>query len=179
VLVEGRPFAAFLEDRIEHRFADWVVRSLPFDVRETGHERGLERLYDALPEIDRIDFGGAVDAGEEGERTFDVVFRSRMGEPLIVADCVDSREAVDEERVASLVTAATAAREAEEGLAAAMLVATSFFDPGALATAAEATRSGLLGRNARESYVTLSRRRGYHLCLVEMRDAFHVRVPEL
>lgn len=178
VLIGDRPFAAFLEQRIEHRFADWVVRSLPFDISETGHRRGLERLYDAIPEIDRIDFGGVLD-GEEGEPAFDVVFRSRMGEPLVVANCVDSREAVDENRVASLVTAANAARENEEELAGAMLVTTSFFDPGALETAAEATRSGLLGRNARESYVTISRRRGYHLCLIEMRDAFHVRMPEL
>lgn len=179
VLVGDRPFEAFLVGRIEQRFADWVVGSLPFDIRATGHENGLDRLYDALPEIDRIDFRGAVDTDEEGEPTFDVVFRNRMGEPLIVADCVDSREAVDEQRVASLVTAANAARETQEALAGAMLVTTSFFDPGALETATEATRSGLLGRNARESYVTISRRQGYHLCLVEMRDAFHVRMPEL
>lgn len=181
VRVGGRPFEAFLEERVEHRFADWLIRSLSFDVRETGHRRGLGRLYDAIPEIDRIDFDGVVDAGAgEGENpSFDVVFRNRMGEPLIVADCADSREAIDEKRVASLVTAATAARKTEEALAGAMLVTTSFFDPGALETAAEATRSGLLGRNARESYVTISRRCGYHLCLIEMRDAFHVRVPEL
>lgn len=183
VLVDDRPFEAFLKGRIEHRFADWVIRSLPFDIRETGHRRGLERLYDAIPEIDRIEFDGIVDVGADADDgddpSFDVVLRNRMGEALIVADCVDSREAVDEERVASLVTAATAAREAEEALAGAMLVTTSFFDPGALETAAEATRSGLLGRNARESYVTISRRSGYHLCLIEMRDAVHARVPEL
>ncbi|WP_336344230.1 DUF7527 domain-containing protein [Halalkalicoccus ordinarius] len=185
VRVGDRPFETFLEERVEHRFADWLIRSLSFDVRETGHRKGLERLYDAIPEIDRIDFGGIVDVGEdvgtgEGENpSFDVVFRNRMGEALIVADCVDSREAVGEEQVASLVTAATAAREAGETLAGAMLVTTSFFGPDALETAVEATRSGLLGRNARESYVTISRRSGYHLCLIEMRDAFHVRVPEL
>lgn len=183
VLVDDRPFEAFLKGRIEHRFADWVVRSLAFEVRETGHRRGLERLYDAIPEIDRIEFDGVVDVGADADAgddpSFDVVLRNRMGEALIVADCVDSRKAVDEERVASLVTAATTVRETEEALAGAMLVTTSFFDPGALETAAEATRSGLLGRSARESYVTISRRSGYHLCLIEMRDAVHVRVPEL
>lgn len=152
---------------------------LLFDLRETGHENGLEQLYDALPRIDRIDFGGAVDAGEEGDLTFDVVFRNRMGEPLIVADCVDTREPIGEKRVASLVRAANETKGNTEKLAGAMLATTSFFDPGALETAAEATRSGLLGRTARESYVTLSRRSDYHLCLIEMRDVFHVRVPEL
>lgn len=179
VLVDDRPLEAFLDGRIERRFADWVVRALLFDLRETGHENGLKELYDALPRIDRIDFDGAVDAGEEGESRFDVVFRNRMGEPLIVADCVDGREPIGEKRVASLVTAANETKGNTERLAGAMLATTSFFDPGALETAAEATRSGLLGRTARESYVTVSRRRGYHLCLIEMRDAFHVRVPEL
>lgn len=179
VLVDDRPLEAFLEGRIEHRFADWLVRALLFDLRETGHEGGLKELYDALPRIDRIDFDGAVDAGEEAELTFDVVFRNRMGAPLIVADCIDAREPVGEKRVASLVTAANEAKGETEALAGAMLATTSFFDPGALETADEATRSGLLGRTARESYVTLSRRRGYHLCLIEMRDAFHVRVPQI
>ncbi|MFC7007648.1 DUF7527 domain-containing protein [Halalkalicoccus salilacus] len=179
VLVDDRPLEAFLDGRIERRFADWVVRALLFDLRETGHENGLQELYDALPRIDRIDFDGAVDAGEEGEPRFDVVFRNRMGEPLIVADCVDGREPIGEKRVASLVTAANETKGNTKRLAGAMLATTSFFDPGALETATEAARSGLLGRTARESYVTVSRRRGYHLCLIEMRDAFHVRVPEL
>lgn len=179
VLVADRPLEEFLEGRIERRFADWLISALLFDLRETGHENGLEQLYDALPRIDRIDFGGAVDAGEEGDLTFDVVFRNRMGEPLIVADCVDTREPIGEKRVASLVRAANGTKGNMEKLAGAMLATTSFFDPGALETAAEATRSGLLGRTVRESYVTLSRRSGYHLCLIEMRDAFHVRVPEL
>jgi hypothetical protein len=192
VAVDGRPFEEFLEGRLEYRFADWLVGELLFDLGETGHEGGLAGLYDALPRIDRIEFDGTVDAGADEDApaeetdtpaedapTFDVVFRDRLGDPLIVADCVDSREPVDDRRVASLVTAATEAKHASDGLAGAILTTTSFFDPGALGTAEEATGSGLLGGGSRESYVTVSRRTGYHLCLVEMRDAFHVRMPEL
>ena len=61
-----------------------------------------------------------------------------------------------------------------------MMVTTSYFDPSALSTASEATRSGLFGGGSRESYVTISRRAGYHLSLVETHDgAFHLSVPEL
>ena len=57
---------------------------------------------------------------------------------------------------------------------------TSFFEPGALETASEATRGGLLSRNKRKSFVNLSRKRGYHLCLVEARsENFTLTVPEL
>ena len=179
VTVEDRPFETFLEDRLEYRFTDWAVRQLLFDLRETGHEDDLAELYDALPRIDRIDFGGTIVVDEDTRRSFDVVFRDRMGKPLVVADCIGSREPIDEEQVASFVTAANETVEVATDLAGAMLVTTSFFDPGAFETATEATRSGLLDRSARESYVTVSRSCGYHLCLIEMRDAFHVRVPEL
>ncbi len=177
--VEGEPFEAFLIDRLEYRFAEWLVGDLPFELAETGHANSLSTLYDALPAIDRVELHGTVDVGEE-TRHFDVVCRDRMGQPLFVVDCVDSRVATTEERVADLVEAATETTDAASGLASAMLVTTSYFDPGALSTAAEATQSGLLGGGSRESYVTISRRSGYHLCLVEMHDGtFHVSVPEL
>jgi len=49
-----------------------------------------------------------------------------------------------------------------------------------LETVAEATRSGILSRDKRKSFVNLSRKRGYHLCLVEARNEnFHLEVPEL
>ncbi|MDL5361134.1 hypothetical protein [Halalkalicoccus sp. NIPERK01] len=177
--VDGEPFEAFLDDRLEHRFAEWIVGELPFELAETGHASSLGALYDALPAIDRIEFHGTIEA-EEGSRRFDVICRDRMGEALFVVDCVETRTATTEDRVAALVEGATDTKAVAPDLAGAMLVTTSYFDPGALSTAAEATRSGLLGGGSRESYVTISRRTGYHLCLVEMHDGtFHVTVPEL
>ncbi len=186
--VGGEPFEAFLADRLEYRFAEWLVRELPFELAETGHAGSVGALYDPLPAIDRVEFRGAVAGDGDSEdddaagepRHFDVVCRDRMGETLFVVDCADTRAATDEGRVAALVEGATHTKDVAPALAGAMIVTTSYFDPDALATAAEATRSGLLGGGSRESYVTISRRSGYHLCLVEMHDGtFHVTVPEL
>ncbi|TKX77227.1 hypothetical protein EXE53_27735, partial [Halorubrum sp. SD626R] len=56
----------------------------------------------------------------------------------------------------------------------------SFFEPGALETAGDAVGGGLFSRSKRASFVKLSRKRGYHLCLVEARDGgFHMTVPDL
>ena len=53
-------------------------------------------------------------------------------------------------------------------------------DPDALETATEATGGGILSRDKRESFVRLSRKDGFHLCLVESRDGdFHFSVPDL
>ena len=178
VVVEGFSFEASLTDRLEYRFAEWLVRDLVFELDETGHARSLGALYDALPSVDRIEFQARL--SKENEHSFDVVCRDRMGEVLVVVDCVNEREPTTEEQVASLVERATATKEAAPDLACAMIVTTSYFDPGALSTSTEATRSGLFGGGARESYVTISRRTGYHLCLVETHDgAFHMSVPEL
>jgi len=47
-------------------------------------------------------------------------------------------------------------------------------------TATAATDDGGLLGESRASFVRLSRRVGYHLCLVEARDRrFHVAMPEL
>jgi hypothetical protein len=83
--------------------------------------------------------------------------------------------------MADLVEKAEAVGRAKEQLAAAFLVTSSFFDPAALERANAATDSGgILGGSSRRSYVKLSRRNGFHLCLVETRDgSFHLNVPEL
>lgn len=175
--VDGTPFEAFLDDRLEYQFAEWLVRGLVFELDETGHAGSLGALYDALPSIDRIEFQASLSEDSDG---FDVICRDRMGEVLFVVGCADGREAITKEEVASLVERATDAKEGDSNLAGAMLVTTSYFDPSALSTAAEATRSGLFGGGSRESYVTISRRAGYHLCLVETHNgAFHLSVPEL
>jgi len=185
--VDGRPFEEFLFDTLHYRFVDWVVRTLLYEVRDTGHQNALADLYDALPRIDRAELNGSVSVSvtENGQeqRTqehFDVVLRDRMGNPLVVTNLNDSREAATDEMMTTLVTAATRVGESNDHLAGAFFVTSSFFDPDALETAAEASGGGILSRDKRESFVRLSRKDGFHLCLVESRDGgFHLAVPEL
>jgi hypothetical protein len=181
--VDGQPYDEFLRASTEYSFADWVVTDLLYEIGETGNRTGLGGVFDAIPEIDRIELYGtvttAVEDGSE-ERDFDVIFRDQMGNPLFVADLNDSRNATTEAMVGSLVgNTGTVATEADS-LAAGFYVTESFYEPGALETVAEETGGGLLTRSKKLSYVKLSRKRGYHLCLVEARDGeFHLNVPDL
>ncbi|QWC20337.1 hypothetical protein [Halorubrum sp. 2020YC2] len=185
--VDGRPFEEFLEDTIEYGFTRWLVEDLPFEVRGTGNEGKLRDLYDALPEIDRAEIGGTVsiqlrEGGEETreQRAFDLVLRDRMGHPLFVADLNDSRDPTAEGTLESLVENGRDVADSNETFAGAFAVTESFFEPGALETASDAVGGGLLSRSKRASFVKLSRKRGYHLCLVEARDGgFHMTVPDL
>jgi outer membrane murein-binding lipoprotein Lpp len=185
--VEGRPFAEFLEDTIEYGFTRWLVEDLPFEVRGTGNEGTLRDLYDALPEIDRAEIGGTVsvelrEGGEEirEQRSFDLVLRDRMGHPLFVADLNDSRDPTAEGTLESLVENGRDIAASNETFAGAFAVTESFFEPGALETASDAVGGGLFSRSKRASFVKLSRKQGYHLCLVEARDGgFHMTVPDL
>ena len=186
-LVESQPFEEFLDATMEHQFVTWVVTELLFEIRDTGHREALADLYDALPHVDRVELNGSVgvEFDEDGQtkraqESFDVVFRDRMGNPLLVANMNDSRQAATENQMNSLVTAATRVGDTNDSLAGAMFVTSSFFEPAALETTADATGGGLLSRDKRESFVKLSRKQGYHLCLVEARDdQFHMAVPEL
>jgi len=187
VTVEGRPFVEYLHDTVEYGFVRWVVRNLLYEITETGNRNGLDQLYDVIPEIDRAELQGEVslEFTEDGEeirqqQSFDVVLRNRMGNPLIVANLNDSRTEATENMMTGLIENASLLRESSESFGAAFLVTSSFFDPGALEAAAEATGGGLLSRSKRKSFVKVSRKRGYHLCLVEARNGeFHVNVPEL
>jgi hypothetical protein len=186
VEVEGTPYERFLQESIHYEFVDWLLRDLPFEIRETGNAKTMDELYDVIPEIDRVECMGTVDIPTDDEeesgleRQFDVVARDRMGNPLIIANVNDSLDAATENMMVSLQESATAVKEAHDDLGAAFMVTTSFFDPGALEVAAEATSGSLLSRDSRKSFVKLSRKRGYHLCLVETREGnFHVNVPEL
>ncbi len=79
-----------------------------------------------------------------------------------------------------LEEAASAIKANYPDLAAAFAVTSSYFEPGALEVAEEATSGGFLSRGSKLSYVNLSRKDGYHLCLVESRsEGFHMNVPEL
>lgn len=187
VSVGGQTYHEFLESTLEYRFVDWIVGNLLFEIRETGHEKALKDLYDALPVIDWADLRGTVDVvyTEDGQETrsqesFDIVLRNRMGEPLIVANLNDSREGATKSMMENLVRAAERVGQSSDAFAGAFLVTRSFFEPPALETADDATKGGLLSRDKRKSFVNLSRKNGYHLCLVEARNEnFTLLVPEL
>jgi hypothetical protein len=180
--VEGRDYASFLEGTAEYGFVSWLVETLPFEVRDTAHEAELGDLYGALPDVDRADLRGTVDVEtDEGtvSQTFDVVVRDRMGNPLVVADINDQRAPVSGEQMSDLVDSAVAVAD-DSDVAAAFYVTASFFEPDALEVADEETGGGFLSRDSRESFVKTSRKRGFHLCLVETRDgSFYLNVPEL
>jgi hypothetical protein len=186
VTVDGEPFESFLRETMAYRFVEWLVRTLPYEIRETGSMDGLRDLYDALPEVDRVEFHGEVarDAveGEEGapSETFDVVVRDKMGESLFVANMNDARDPATGRMIVDLHEAASRVKDHSMALASAFFVTRSFFEPAALETASEATGGSLLSRDSRKSYVKLSRKQGYHLCLVEARgEDLHLNVPEL
>ena len=187
VSVNGQPFEAFLRETLQYRFVDWVVEDLVYEIRDTGKVAALQDLYDAIPNVDRAELGGTVtvefteDGQEkEAEESFDVVLRDRMGTPLVVANLSDSRDAVTEGMMRSLVTASSRVSESDGSLAAAIYITSSFFEPEALETAAASTGHGRFSRDKRESFVKHSRNRGYHLCLAEARDSqFHLTVPDL
>ncbi|AQL41713.1 hypothetical protein BV210_02825 [Halorientalis sp. IM1011] len=187
VAVNGEPFAAYLTDTIQYNFVEWVVRVLPYEIRDTGHQEALGPLYDALPQIDRAELNGAItvkyqEDGEEhrSQESFDVVLRDRMGNPLLVANMNESRQPASQSMMEGLISASQRVGESKESLAGSFLVTSSFFEPEAMEAASDATGSGLLSRDKRESFVKLSRKDGFHLCLVEAREEnFNLSVPEI
>lgn len=187
VSVGGQTYREFIESTLEYRFVKWVIRDLLFEIRETGHEKSLRNLYDAIPDINRIDLDGVVDVvySQDGQETrsqesFDIVFRDRMGEPLVVANLNDSRQEASQEMMETLVRSAERVGQSVDEFASAFLVTRGVFEPAALDTAEEATKGGLFNRDKRKSFVNLSRKKGYHLCLVEApEENFSLLVPEL
>jgi regulator of replication initiation timing len=187
VAVDGQAFDEFLTNTLEFNFVDWIVGGLLYEIRDTGHATALEALYHAIPEIDRAELKGNVslvysENGDEirEQQQFDVVLRDRMGNPLVVADLNDARQPVTQDGMANLQHSASKVKETNEHLSSAFVVTSSFFEPGALETAAEATSGSFLSRDSKESFVKLNRKQGYHLCLVESRGRdFHLNVPEL
>lgn len=185
--VDGTPFEEFLSESIQYRFVNWLVRNLLYEIASTGHTGSMKDLYEGLPEIDRAELNGNVSVtytedGQENrsQERFDVVVRDRMGNPLVVANINNSRDPATDGQMTDLVTNAERVGNASDSLAAAFLVTSSFFEPGALETATEATSSGLFSRDKRKSFVNLSRKQGFHLCLLEARNQeFHLAVPEL
>ena len=186
-VVDGKPYDEFLYESTPYQFVEWFVYDLVFEIRDTGNENDLGDLYEAFPKVDRVELYGDVSLRyeEDGEEhreqtTFDVVVRDRMGNPLAVANVNASRDPATEEMMVDLQERGTRVKRTSDALAGAFMVTASFFAPEALEIANEATSGGLLSRDSKKSYVKLSRKRGYHLCLVETRNGeFHVNVPEL
>ena len=185
--VDGEPFESFLESSLAYRFADWVVRDLLYELRTTGGPASMEKLYEAIPEIDRIELDGTVRTGGDGsddetsaERRFDVVFRNRMGDPLVVAALHDARDPTAAGAVEGLVDDARAVAGGSEPFGTALHVTTSYYEPPALEFVRETTGGGFLSRSRHRSYVRLDRHHGFHVCLVEARAGeFNLSVPDL
>jgi hypothetical protein len=188
VSVDGQSFDTFLRRTPEYRFAEWLLTTVTYEIRRTDTRADLPKLYESIEAVDRIDLGGEVDVTvddanggtETASVTFDVVFLNKMGDPLFAAAFDDSRDPTRAGSIRSLLDGARSVSRAVEPFAAAFVVTTSFFDADAMEVAVDATRGGLFSRSSRKSYVKLSRKSGFHLCLVEARDEdFFLTVPEL
>jgi hypothetical protein len=182
--VEGRPFGEFLNDRLEYRCFEWLVRELIYEIRDTGNADALGGLYDAIPRFDRAEFGGEVVPDADGEDDpdpvgFDLVVRDDRERPLVAMNFHESRDPATADLVDGLQADAEVAAAAA-GLDAAFLVTTCYFEGAARESAEAATGGTLLSRGSRKGYVSVSRKRGFHLCLVDVSDGdFHLKVPEL
>jgi len=181
--VNGEPFDAFLESTQAYKFVEWLITDLPFEIRATGTQDEMAHLYDAIPDVDRVFFDEGVTVEDDGQRrevTVELVVRDRNGEPLFVASLDDSREPTPGRAIEPLVTDASDFCAANPTVAAAFAVTASYFEPDAIELAREATTGSLLSRNRYRSFVNLTRKNGYHLCLVEAREAsLHLTLPEL
>ncbi|WP_255193841.1 DUF7527 domain-containing protein [Natronobeatus ordinarius] len=185
-VVDGEAYEAFLPATMEYQTVEWLINTLVYEIRDTGRGDDLGDLYDAIPRIDRAEFDAPISLAEDDtedvpdEVRFDVVAYDKMGNPLVVLVLNDSREPASRELLEELEASASAVKANYPDLAAALVVTSSFFEPGALEVTEQATSAGFLRRGSKLSYVNLSRKQGYHLCLVEARSGgFHVTVPEL
>jgi hypothetical protein len=181
--VGGEPYEPFLESSRAYRFVRWLTTELPFEIRATDSADAMRHLYDAIPDVDRAFFDEtvAVDDGDERrEVTFDVVVRDREGEPLVVATLEEGREPTGAAAVEPLVTDVSDFCAVDDTVAAAFVVTASYFEADATELAREATSGSLLSRGRYRSFVSLARKNGFHLCLVEGRESsLHMTLPEL
>ncbi|ARS90883.1 DUF7527 domain-containing protein [Natrarchaeobaculum aegyptiacum] len=186
VAVDGQPYEQFLTGTLVYQFVDWLTAVLLYEIRDTGQADRLGDLYDAIPRIDRAEINGSVSLADDDTEdvpenvSFDVVAYDKMGNPLLVVTVNDSREPASEDLLRGFEEAASAVKANYPDLAAAIAVTSSYFEPGALEVTEQATSSGFLSRSSKASYVNVSRKQGYHLCLVESQsEGFHMTVPEL
>ncbi len=184
--VDGQPYFEYLQTSLEYRFVDWLVNTLLYEIRNTDRAAEMADLYELLARIDRVDFRGTVSLADDDtpdvpdEVGFDVLVVDKRGKPLVGASITDSRKPVAPTVLESLEAAASAVSANYPTFGAAFAVTSSFFEPGALEVTEQATSGGFLSRSSKLSYVNVSRKQGYHLCLVEARDSgFTLTVPEL
>ena len=183
--VDGQPFETFLEGRIELAFVRWLAEEFLFDIQQTGNTSHLKGIYETLPAINRAELQGTVSLGtdEDGEdmtTTFDLVVRDKRDRPLFVADFNESKQPVGSGMVDSLVRHGSEIIQRNDSFAASFAVTTSYYEGAALDAAADATGGGLLSASRGKSFVYISRKQGFHLCLVErLGDTFDLHVPEL
>ncbi|WP_254862111.1 DUF7527 domain-containing protein [Halovivax gelatinilyticus] len=184
--VDGVSYDEFIEGTVQYQFVSWLIETALFEIRETGRAAGLADLYDVIPRIDRVELDAEISLEDDDTEnvpdliTFDVAAFDKRGTPLVVANCNDSRDPATRSMLESLEADASAVCANYPDLGGAVAVTSSFFDPGALELAEQATTSGFLSRSSKLSHVSLSRKQGYHFCLVESRSGgFHVTVPEL
>lgn len=179
-VVDDEPYEQFLTDSIAYDVVSWIVRDLLHVIYNAGYEDGLAELYDYIPDIDRA----ALHARNNVDGTsiyFDVVCFDKRGDPLLVVNIHDSNEPTTETELETLLDDASVAAS-QWPVTGALLVTTSYFESDALNVADDATAGGggLFGGANKASYVRLSRKSGFHLCLVEARQRqFHVAVPDL
>lgn len=182
VSVSGRTYDAFLKSTRAYGFLRWLVGEFVYEIRDTGSTDALKPLYDALPSLDRVEFDATVtlEGADRETARFDLVGRDRRGNPLLVALLEDERAPTNATTMREFVRSATAAAESHGSLVGALAVTASYFEPAALEMVEEATAGSLLSRSKRKSFVSTSRKGGYHLCLVEDReDSFYLSEPEL
>ena len=185
VSVDGTAFETFLDERIELAFVRWLVEEFLFDIQQTGNQTDLKGIYEAIPAINRAEIRGSVALGTDDEddavdAEFDLVVRNKRDQPVFVADFNESNQPVGGGMVNSLVRDGSEIIQREESFAGAFAVTTSYYKGEALDAAADATGGGLLSASRGKSFVYISRKQGFHLCLVEkLGDTFDLHVPEL
>ena len=183
--VDGTPFETFLEGRIELAFTRWLVEAFLFDIQQTGNQTNLSGIYKTLPAINRAELHGSVSLGTDEEEDpieaeFDLVVRDKRDQPLFIADFNESKQSVGSGMINSLIRDGSEIIQRDESFAGAFAVTTSYYKGDALDAAADATGGGLLSASRGKSFVYISRKQGFHLCLVEkLGDTFDLHVPEL
>ncbi|APE95802.1 DUF7527 domain-containing protein [Halodesulfurarchaeum formicicum] len=181
--VDGQAYRPFLEGTGAFRFVSWLLREFPYELLDLEADSAMGELFEAIPQIDRVEFDGSVTVDPESgaQEEFAIVMRDRMGNPLAVAAYNEGRNPVQGEELETLLDGARAVGGAVDSLAGAFYVTASFFEPQALESAESAASSGgLFSRNEKASYVKPDGGSGFHLGLIEDRsETFHVTVPKL
>ena len=103
-----------------------------------------------------------------------------MGEPLFVVVIEDSPRPVGGELIERLIRDGNDLAKRADTFEGVFAVTTSYYGPDALEAVSDATGGGILSRNKKKGFVSVSRKRGFHVCLTDyLNGEFDLRVPEL